>query len=111
MKLTLAGLLLAGAAVAWYFALRPSGPPPRREVEAAAAPAEEIHYICQDTGQLSQGPRVETPALNPKTGRKRLVQALYCEACQKWLAKPEAPNIPGQSLGPRCPKHGTPLAE
>lgn len=106
----LAGLLVAAAGAVWAWALWPEGPPPAIRVEAAAAPADEIHYFCRETKQVTRGPRVPTPAVNPKTGRATLVQALFCKDCCRWLPAPPA-EAQGQAIGPRCPKHGTPLQE
>jgi hypothetical protein len=79
-------------------------PPP------AELPAE-ITYLCQETGELSRGPRQATPAMNPKLGRATLVQALYCSRCRGWhrMPPPEVrQQMPG---GPVCPKTRAPLVE
>ena len=74
-------------------------------------PAAEITYVCRETGELIRGPREETPALNPKTGRRTLVQALYCNRCRQWYKGPPRDRVDRQPLGPCCPHDGTPLAE
>jgi hypothetical protein len=47
-------------------------------IESIDTEPDEIHYICTETGALSVNERRSTPAVNPKTGRRTLVQALYC---------------------------------
>ncbi|MGQ0636010.1 MAG: hypothetical protein ACT4QC_15475 [Planctomycetaceae bacterium] len=106
-------VLTAVAAVAvaggLYFAVaRMAGGP---TAAAGPPPAEEITYICRETKKLSRGPRQPTPAINPKTGRATLVQALYCPTCRKWYPAPPAALSERMPGGPVCPKTGTPLLE
>lgn len=107
LNLLLGALLLAGGG---WLAWRTLGPAPYTPV-AAAAPASEITYICLETGALSRGPRVKTPALNPALGRETLVQALYCSSCQGWHRMPPAEVLERMPAGPVCPTSRTPLVE
>jgi hypothetical protein len=68
-------------------------------------------YVCRETRKLSRGPRQATPAVNPKTGRETLVQALYCPKCRTWYPAPPAALAERMPGGPVCPKTGTPLLE
>jgi hypothetical protein len=106
-----AGLLFLVAGAVWVWAWPRSHSPATLQVEAASMPAEQIHYICRETGRISQGPRVETPAINRETGRATLIQALHCKTCQRWLPAPPSLAMASQAQGPRCPIHATPLTE
>jgi hypothetical protein len=74
-------------------------------------PATEITYVCRETKVLSRGPRVATPAINPKTGRATLVQALYCPECRKWGPAPPPELRERFMAGPVCPVHRAGLLE
>lgn len=78
---------------------------------AGSPPADEIMYVCRETRALSRGPRQTTPALDPKTGRRTLVQALYCPKCRKWYPAPPVELFERMPGGPVCPRTGTPLVE
>lgn len=71
---------------------------------------EEITYVCTETGKLSQGEWMPTPALNPATGRKSLVQGLYCAKCRKWYRAPPPEMVERSPRGPTCPVTGEPLS-
>lgn len=78
------------------------------------APAElpaEVTYLCLETGELSRGPRQQTPAMNAKLGRATLVQALYCSRCRGWHRMPPAEVRQTMPGGPVCPKTRAPLVE
>jgi hypothetical protein len=79
-------------------------------LDGGARPAE-ITYLCRETGETLKAPRQQTPAVNPQTGRKTLVQALYCTSCQAWHAAPPPAMAERLPLGPVCPVHRTPLME
>ena len=89
-------------AVAVYFMGRSMTDAPSA---AAAPPSAEIHWICRETGELSRGPRGEAPAVNPRTGRATLVQALYCRRCNKWYPAPPEAVRERMPAGPQCPAH------
>jgi hypothetical protein len=98
------GVLAAGyGGVRWYKRAAP--------LEAGPAPATEITYFCRETKALSRGPRAPTPAVNPKTGRATLVQALYCPRCRKWGPGPPAELREQLMAGPVCPVDRTALLE
>lgn len=71
--------------------------------------SEDITYICTETHAVTRGEWEPMPALNPKTGRKTLVQALYCEKCSKWYPAPPPEMAQQMPRGPACPKDGAPL--
>lgn len=100
------------ASLAWGF--WPRQPPTRIHLEGAAAPAieaDEIVYYCRETRAFSKGARAKTPAVNPATGRATLTQALYCPTCRRWWPVPPSDRFDRPSMGPTCPKEGTPLEE
>jgi hypothetical protein len=100
----LVGLALGGYSGASWL-LRPSS------VAAGSPQSPEIMYLCRETKALSRGPRQQTPAVNPTTGRATLVQALYCPQCRKWRAAPPPAMRERQGTGPMCPVHRAPLYE
>ena len=71
---------------------------------------EDITYICTETGDVSHGEWQVMPALNPKTGRKTLVQALYCSKCRNWYPAPPPEMVRQSPRGPTCPKDGSTLS-
>ncbi|MEZ6087152.1 MAG: hypothetical protein R3C05_03785 [Pirellulaceae bacterium] len=50
---------------------------------------------------------VETPAVHPETGRRTLLPALYCPACQRWHAVPPIDQINRSHGATKCLKTGT----
>ncbi|RPI85232.1 MAG: hypothetical protein EHM42_06880 [Planctomycetaceae bacterium] len=110
MKVFVYALLTLSVLAAGWLGWQVFGPS-----RAAATPTVErcveITFICTETGALSRGPRVETPALNPALGRATLVQALYCPKCQKWVPMPPAAVLERMPLGPVCLEHRTALLE
>ena len=74
--------------------------------EAASAPTV---YYCTETKTVVVAARQQTPAVNPQTGRRTLVPALYCPTCRQWQPAPPPEVLqrnPGAGL---CRKHKTPL--
>lgn len=70
---------------------------------------DEITYICTETGSISHGELKSTPAVNPATGRRTLVQALYCAQCKKWYPSPPPEMAERSPRGPVCAISGGPL--
>lgn len=48
----------------------------------------EVAYVCLETQELVYGPVQPVPALNPTTGRRTLVRAVYSAHDDKWVAAP-----------------------
>ncbi len=48
----------------------------------------EVTYICLETKAVVRGAAQPEPALNPHTGRRTLVRAVYSAASQAWVAAP-----------------------
>jgi hypothetical protein len=67
---------------------------------------EEVTFVCTETGAITRGDWQVSPALNPKTGRRTLMQALYCEKCNKWYPAPPPEMAQQSPRGPACPKDG-----
>lgn len=70
---------------------------------------EEITYICTETHTVSRGEWQTMPAVNPQTGRRTLVQALYCQQCGQWYPAPPPEMAQQSPRGPACPKDGATL--
>lgn len=70
---------------------------------------DDITYICTESGDLTRGEWQPTPALSLKTGRKTLMQALYCAKCRSWYPAPPAEMAQQSPRGPACPKDGSSL--
>ncbi|MBI1313703.1 hypothetical protein GC176_20615 [bacterium] len=49
------------------------------------------------------------PAINPHTGKRTLMPALFCPDCQKWYPVPAPEQINRQPDAARCPRTETPL--
>ena len=64
-----------------------------------------VVYICRETKKLVVAALQPTPAVNPATGRKTLIRALYCPRCKKWRAIPTDSAVNGNPLATKCPKH------
>lgn len=75
-------------------------------IGAVDAEADEMHFICTETGVVSVGEPQSTPAVNPKTGRRTLLQALYCPKCRKWYRAPPPEMAERSPRGPVCPVSG-----
>ena len=71
----------------------------------AAGETENVVYLCRETKKIVRAPLQPTPAVNPATGRKTLVRALYCTKCKKWHAVPPAMEQSGNPMRYQCPKH------
>ncbi len=88
----------------WFWPRKPALPPP------PVLPAE-VTYLCRETGELLRLPRQPTPAVNPRTGKATLVQALWCPACRQWFPEPPPEARERMPAGPLCPQDRTPLQE
>lgn len=49
------------------------------------------------------------PAVQPLTGKRTLMPAMYCEKCAQWHAVPPPDQINRTPGAASCPKTGTPL--
>lgn len=93
-----------------YVALFLSGSGCRFGEAEGAASGKRMTYICTETKEVMTAAPQPTPAVNPKTGRRTLVAALYCSRCRKWYPAPPLDVLqrnPGAAL---CPKTGEPLS-
>ncbi len=48
----------------------------------------EVTYVCLETREVFTGPVQEVPAVNPETGRKTLVPAVYSTKTNEWVPAP-----------------------
>lgn len=79
------------------------------EITVAEEP-EEITLINTATGEVSRSEWILTPALDPKTGKRTVQQAMYCEKCQKWYPAPPAAMAERSPGGPVCYRDQTRLS-
>ncbi len=59
-----------------------SGRPP------ASVTGNDVTYICLETREVIEGPVQAVPALNPSTGRRTLVRAVYSNSTKEWVPAP-----------------------
>jgi hypothetical protein len=67
-------VLAAWAAHSW---LGRSGPRP--------VTGNEVTYVCLETRDVFDGPVQDIPAINPATGRRTLVRAVYSTRTNEWV--------------------------
>ncbi|MBW3539822.1 MAG: hypothetical protein KY476_06095 [Planctomycetes bacterium] len=71
---------------------------------------DEVVYVCREAKTLVSAPPQPTPAVNPATGRRTLVRALYCRDCDGWRAVPPTEAYGGNPLSHACPRHRQPMS-
>jgi hypothetical protein len=71
-------LVIAGWSVcSWIAGRRP-----------APVTGNDITYICLETKEVIEGPVQDLPAINPATGRRTLVPAVYSNLTKTWVPAP-----------------------
>ena len=100
-KLLTGIVILAGCGWGGYTVYQQTKSPPTSLI--IGEESDEITYLCTETGAVSRGEWEPTPAKNPKTGRKTLVQGLYCSQCRKWYPAPPPEMAQQTPRGPTCP--------
>ncbi len=82
----------------------------RASGDGDGAESQMYVYVCTDTEEVIAAPAQATPAINPGTGKRTLLRALYCSECAIWI--PTAPSAidSGNPLRTHCSTHGTPLS-
>jgi len=68
-------------------------------------PKEKAVYVCRETKEVVVAPVQPTPAINPATGRKTLLRALYCPEGKRWRAVPPDAATNGHPMNSKCPQH------
>jgi hypothetical protein len=68
--------------VAWSAYSWLGGRPP------ASITGNDVTYICLETREVIDGPVQAVPALNPSTGRRTLVRAVYSNSTKEWVPAP-----------------------
>jgi hypothetical protein len=71
-------LLMAGWGVYSWNAARPPAP----------VTGNDVTYICLETKEVIEGPLEPVPAVNPATGRRTLVLAVYSNTSKEWVPAP-----------------------
>ena len=54
----------------------------------APVTGNDVTYICLETREVIEGPVQPVPALNPNTGRRTLVRAIYSNTTKEWVPAP-----------------------
>ena len=54
----------------------------------APVTGHDVTYICLETREVIEGPVQAVPALNPSTGRRTLVPAVYSNRTKEWVPAP-----------------------
>lgn len=73
-----AAVLFGGWSVYSWMASRPPAP----------VTGNDVTYICLETREVMEGPVQELPAINPGTGRRTLVRAIYSNLTKEWVPAP-----------------------
>ena len=69
---------------------------------------ERVVYVDRKTKEVFiLEDSFETPAVNPKTGKRTLLRGLYCPECEKWYAVPPLEVIRRNPKSVFCPKDKT----
>lgn len=69
-----------------------------------------IVYVDRETQQVVVlAGAVETPAVNPQTGRRTLTPGLYCPQCQAWHPTPPQDVLQRNPAARRCAQCQSPL--
>ena len=76
---------------------------------AATASTRQMVYLCTETSQTVVASQQQTPAVNPATGRRTLMPALYCRKCKTWYPAPPLELLQRTPRAAVCPKTGAPL--
>lgn len=71
--------------------------------------ANKMVYVDTETRQAYVGNRIDTPAINPQTGKSTLMPGLYCPNCKTWHAVPPLDQINRIPNARRCVKTRVPL--
>lgn len=67
-------------------------------------------FVDVKTGEARALPATaEVPVVNPDTGQRTMMPAMYCETCEKWYPVPPAEQLNRAQGAGMCPKHKTPL--
>ena len=93
------------AALIWLAALLSSHGCGRESVADAVA-AQQVYFDLESKRAVAAEAMLETPAVNPVTGRRTLMPALYCAQCRAWRAAPPLEEVQRNPEARRCPKCG-----
>src|SRR5262245_33403847 len=74
-----------------------------------AAQAQRVYFDSETKQPVAADMSPETPAVNPKTGKRTLMPALYCAQCQAWRAAPPLRELQRNPKARMCPKCNGPL--
>ena len=95
MGLVLATLLCAGCGAA---------------TDSETEPEKMVYFDRETKTAVVYEVAEEFPATHPKTGRRTLVPACYCETCDKWFPAPPIEVRERNPAATQCPKgHQTAL--
>jgi hypothetical protein len=74
-----------------------------------AAQAKRVYWDTETKQPVAANMTAESPAVNPTTGRRTLMPALYCPKCGDWRAAPPLAEIQRNPKSRMCVKCGGPL--
>lgn len=78
--------------------------------ETASDVPPKMVFVDVKTGEAKALPATaEVPVMNPDTGRRTMMPAMYCETCAKWYPVPPAEQLNRAKEAGMCPQHKTPL--
>ena len=78
--------------------------------DATSDEPQTMVFVDVKTGEAKALPATaEVPVVNPDTGRRTMMPAMYCETCAKWYPVPPAEQLNRAKGAGMCPKHKTPL--
>lgn len=81
-------------------------------VESAAeqaAQAQRVYWDSETKQPVAAELSAESPAVNPATGRRTLMPALYCPKCKDWRAAPPLAELQRNPQARQCAKCKGPL--
>jgi len=72
---------------------------------------EEMVFVDVKTGKtVLLAPTSEVPVVNPETGKRTLMPAMYCSDCGRWYPVPPAEQMNRAQGAGMCPKHKTAMS-
>jgi hypothetical protein len=75
-----------------------------------AVKSAPVVYVDRETRRpVVLSGTVETPAVNPETGRRTLMPGLYCPQCQAWHPTPPLEVLQRDPAARRCARCQSPL--
>jgi hypothetical protein len=74
-----------------------------------SASAQRVYWDSESGTSVVADATDESPAVNPATGRRTLMPALYCPECSDWRPAPPLDEVQRNPKARMCGKCGWPL--